>query len=371
MEQTDYTMLAMLQNMTRQMQQPDVTAALQSNDSSSFQKLMRDRSQTTNDSSQSQQKTEAPSKEQPAANVKKTDDKDEQELAQELACAQLVAAEANPVVSIQTEEQQAVPVLEIASTPVTEELTDSAVQTLASSAAEETPLSVDEQPKEQTTAVQDTEIAAVSDETTEAPVQQTTDDKAQTNTQENDLASDTQEDTPEAKVTEAPAAQPQPVFQHVQTHMIKVGETAKADSTNDTTDVGQQIAEQITGALDNGDTKVQVQLSPRSLGDVTVEITQQKDGALHIVLTAENTHTRALLGQHTESLQGLLSGQTQKPVQVEVSRSQEQQQQSQSYDGKNGSQQNPQEQQHRQNKHNEDFLQQLRLGLIPFEVETT
>jgi flagellar hook-length control protein FliK len=256
-------------------------------------------------------------------------------------------------------------------TPVTAGLTETPVQTLTP----DTVLPEEEQPQE-TVTVTSTETVAVSNETTEAPVQQATDTKAPTNEEQTDLPTDTntqKDDTADITVTEAPAAEPQPIFHQVQSHMIKVGETAKSDASEEASDIGQQIADQLSGALEQGDTKVQVQLTPQSLGSVTVDVTQQKDGTLHIVLSAENSHTRALLGQHTEALQGLLSGQSQKPVQVEVSRSQEQQRQNQSYDGRNGnSQQNAQqEQQHRQNRHDEDFLQQLRLGLIPLDIEAS
>jgi flagellar hook-length control protein FliK len=132
--------------------------------------------------------------------------------------------------------------------------------------------------------------------------------------------------------------------------------------------VEQQVVKQVTESLSQGETKVEIQLSPSSLGKVTVEMTQQKDGTLHIALSAENTHTKALLEQHTGNLQTLVGNQTQKPVQVEVSQRQDSQHNLQD-DGQNG-QSGYQQQERRQQKQNsEDFLQKLRLGLLPLDVE--
>ena len=75
--------------------------------------------------------------------------------------------------------------------------------------------------------------------------------------------------------------------------------------------------------------------------------------------------------RHSSDLQGLLSSRTQQNVQVEVQRQQESQQgQNQHpYDGHNGHAQEQSGQQHqrRQERSSQDFIQQLRLGLIPME----
>jgi flagellar hook-length control protein FliK len=115
---------------------------------------------------------------------------------------------------------------------------------------------------------------------------------------------------------------------------------------------------------------VEIKLSPSSLGNVTVEVTAQADGTLHIALSAENIHTKALLEQHTANLESLVSAQTQRSVQVEVSQRQEEQSslQQDGRNGQNGYQQQQQHQQHQQDS--EDFLQKLRLGLLPLSAET-
>jgi flagellar hook-length control protein FliK len=156
--------------------------------------------------------------------------------------------------------------------------------------------------------------------------------------------------------------------------MIKVAEAPAPESTEETAPVEKQITDQLTQALEQGESKVEVQLTPASLGNVTVEVTQQKNGALSVVLTAENDHTRTLLQQHMGNLQELLGSQGQKEVQVEVSRQQESQQQNNAaYDGRNGGQNGQQQEQRQQNHQQQDqnFLQQLRLGLIPLDAEAS
>jgi flagellar hook-length control protein FliK len=155
--------------------------------------------------------------------------------------------------------------------------------------------------------------------------------------------------------------------------MIKVGEAPAAEDTEQVPDLEQQIMEPLTEALSHGETKVEIQLSPRSLGNVTVEVTQQQSGALSVVLTAENNHTRDLLKQHIGGLQELLSGQNQRGVQVEVTRPQQTQHETPNYDGRNGHE-NGGQQEHRQkqSQHNtQDFMEQLRLGLIPLDMQTS
>ena len=74
--------------------------------------------------------------------------------------------------------------------------------------------------------------------------------------------------------------------------------------------------------------------------------------------------------RHAGELQGMLNDRTQQSVEVSVQRQQESQQnqnQQHSYDGHNGHAQDGQERRRQQREHTspEDFMQQLRLGLIP------
>jgi flagellar hook-length control protein FliK len=188
-----------------------------------------------------------------------------------------------------------------------------------------------------------------------------------------DLPQQSREDDGKVRVTDVQTDEPQPLFTTVEDHMIKVGDTAKTlpgEQTVDAQDVNDQVAQSVTKALDQGETKVELQLQPESLGKVTVEVTEQKDGSLQVVLTAENSHTRQILGQHMDGLRDLLAGQSQKPVEIQVPRQENGGDKDAAYDGRHGGQQREQEEQRRQQEKQsgDDFLQQLRLGLIPISV---
>lgn len=161
------------------------------------------------------------------------------------------------------------------------------------------------------------------------------------------------------------------VFRDVREVPVKVGEPAAAEQTTQAQPVETQVAEKLTEALKSGETRVEIQLTPENLGKVSVEVTMQEDGTLHVALHAENMQTRSLLERDATGLQTLLARNTQQEVQVEVSRQQESQRQN-FYDGHQGQEhQNPQQQRrNRQSRESaEDFLHQLRLGLIPAEAE--
>ena len=170
------------------------------------------------------------------------------------------------------------------------------------------------------------------------------------------------QDTPQEGMAEAP------VFQDVREIPVKVGEPAQAEETREVP-VEDQLGPKIAEALEQGDTRVEIQLTPENLGKVTVEVTLHEDGALHIALHAESSQTRGLLERSTDNLVAMLGRDTRQEVQVEVPRQQESQQQN-FYDQQQGREQQQQQQQHRQERQSgEDFLHQLRLGLVPGDGE--
>lgn len=182
-------------------------------------------------------------------------------------------------------------------------------------------------------------------------------------------------DDPQAEVIDVEQA-PQQLFRDVEAAPVKVGEAYDVRQTEGA-DVAQQIDAQLAQALQKGESVVRVQLTPENLGEVTVEIRQSVDGILHVALNAHSPETRSLLERHAGELQGLLSSRGQQEVQVDVQRGQESQQNQnqqhqQNYDGHNGHAQDGQEQERRQRREHtssQDFLQQLRLGLIPTDGE--
>lgn len=166
---------------------------------------------------------------------------------------------------------------------------------------------------------------------------------------------------------------PRQLFRDVEAAPVKVGETYDAQQAQEP-NVAKQIDTQLAQALQKGESMVRIQLNPERLGSVTVEITRSAEGILHVALSAHSAETRGLLERHAGDLQGMLSSRGQE-VQVDVQRQQESQQgqnqQHQNYDGHNGHAQDGQErrQQRREHTSTQDFMQQLRLGLIPADGE--
>ena len=173
----------------------------------------------------------------------------------------------------------------------------------------------------------------------------------------------------EMEVTDAQQT-PQPLFHDVKAAPVKVGEVYDATKTEETNvNVAKQVDNGVAQALAKGESVVRIQLNPENLGSVTVEITRSAEGIIRVALNAHSGETRSLLERHAGELQGLLSSRTQQSVEVNVQRQQESQQnQNHNYDGHNGHAQDGEQRQRRQQQEQSDsvdFIQQLRLGLIP------
>lgn len=164
----------------------------------------------------------------------------------------------------------------------------------------------------------------------------------------------------------------QRVFRDVEAVPVKVGEAESAEPANEA-DVVRQVDVLVSQAIQNGESTVTVRLNPENLGEVTVEVSMKADGVLNVAISARNDDTRALLERHAANLQEMVSSRTQQSVEVNVQRQQESQQNQnqQNYDGHNGHAQDGQERRQRRQQHTspEDFMQQLRLGLIPTDGE--
>jgi flagellar hook-length control protein FliK len=372
MERTDYTLLALTQTMTQTRQ--TTGNAGKSEKDGQFQGLMdKKKEMPRNDTTTETGKTDNGTSKAQTKPEKQDEEEKTDPMTMELAYAQMMKPDVVPtevqnpqgleaVVPITVEE----PSVAAVDTAV-EEISDAA-DIPAQEVQPELPETVEQAPEMET--------AAVSSEPTVEPVPvQTEEPETQDGqSQQNDLPSEAQDEDTHIEVKEAPEAPAQPVFRDVEPVMIKVGEAPPAEDAQQVPDLDQQVMEPLSKALSEGETKVEIQLSPRSLGNVTVELTQKQDGALNVVLTAENGHTRDLLKQHIGSLQDLLGGESQRTVQVEVTRPQQTQHEAPNYDGRNGHEQGGQQEQ-RQQRHtqqnSQDFLQQLRLGLIPLEVQAS
>lgn len=160
----------------------------------------------------------------------------------------------------------------------------------------------------------------------------------------------------------------QPLFDRTEHMPVKVGEAGTLDATEP--DFAPRLAKAITEAEQEGARHVELKLAPEHLGKLSVELTQGKDGVLHIVFHAENEQAMKLLQEHSATLVSMLHGSHSGEIQVEVPRPQQGEQPWQQPEQQPGQQhgRNPQEQ-GRRRQSTEDFLQQLRLGLLGVEAE--
>ena len=160
----------------------------------------------------------------------------------------------------------------------------------------------------------------------------------------------------------------QPLFDRTEHMPVKVGEADTLDATEP--DFAPRLAKAITEAEQEGARHVELKLAPEHLGKLSVELTQGKDGVLHIVFHAENEQAMKLLQEHSATLVSMLHGSHSGEIRVEVPRPQQGEQPWQQPEQQPGQQhgRNPQEQ-GRQRQSTEDFLQQLRLGLLGVEAE--
>lgn len=176
-----------------------------------------------------------------------------------------------------------------------------------------------------------------------------------------------QDDTEILSAQEAPET---PLFRNVEHTPVKVAEPQQVDTQQPDMDV--QLTQKIQQALDQGAQRVEIQLTPENLGTLTIQMTRNVDGSLQVVLHTASEKAMSLLSQHAEQMSILLQGGGQQ-VQLEVRQndgSQQAQQQDQQHqqqqtdaDGRNQNQQRQPKHQE-QHRNSQDFMQQMRLGLI-------
>ncbi len=157
-----------------------------------------------------------------------------------------------------------------------------------------------------------------------------------------------------------------PLFQSVEHTPMKVGQAPVADTQ--APDFEAQLVKQMNLQLSEGTQKVVIRLAPESLGHVTVEMTRSQDGALQVVLHASNSRAASLLTDHANNLAALLRGSNPAPVQVEVQQPNNSQYHEQGEQQGRGHHGQGQQQQQSGKQQQEDFMAQLRLGMIPMDV---
>lgn len=347
MEQMQMTMLSMLQTVAAP-QSNKTSESVKTDNGEDFRSMMEKQSK--------QPETEECVKEK--AELPKEDELDEGAM-QELAAMQLFVADTMQIVTVENEEA----VMAVENVLIAEETVAMPQQIVAETA--EMPVNVMESGAEQIAA----EVVETAVEEPRAEVEAVNADavpevKIAEQSANSDGAAQSGADTEQGEeffVEEAEVTMgEQKVFREVETAPIKVSETAGAAET--VASVETQISDKLNETLANGETRVELQLNPDHLGKITIELTKSSDGALHVSLFAENSETRLMLERDMGGLQSLLHQNVREDVQVEVSH-QSEAQQHESYDG-HQRQSREQEQKH-ERQQSEDFLNQLRLGLIP------
>ena len=176
-------------------------------------------------------------------------------------------------------------------------------------------------------------------------------------------------ETEEVRTDDARSAQEAPLFEHVDAPVVKVAEASRPialESANGVEELGEELGGILVNSADAN--RVEITLTPEHLGKLTIEISRGENGALSVVLHASTERAANLLERGMGSLQSLLAANAKNNVQVEVRPAGESQQQFLNPNDQNGQDREQQQQQHggrRQEQQSaQDFLQQLRLGLV-------
>ena len=222
---------------------------------------------------------------------------------------------------------------------------------------------VTEQPAEQTVELPVEEAAVpveIAPQQTQNGTQQETENSAP---QEGQIRAQREDDpAPENVRMEAP------LFGNVSAAPVKVATPQAEPLALEEPNAAEDLAGRIEDLLGDGiDSRVEFTLVPESLGKITVQITHGVDGTLHVLLNVSTERAAAMLERHTGSLQDLLAANGRTQTHVEVRGNEESQRQFFNPNGENnqGRQQQQGQQRHQQHEHRtQDFVQQLRLGLL-------
>lgn len=251
------------------------------------------------------------------------------------------------------------------------------VQTQAETVLPQAQTQVQEQPQQavQTTQAQpQTQAPAAQGEAAQAVQPQTVETAAPAESQ-----NQTQQDLPQ-DLTQSAAPQSEteslqdvtvehfqiPLFREVESTPIRVGDGEAVDMTAPTQEVDRSLGDLLKNAVDQGEQRLEIKLSPANLGSVTAEFIRSPEGVLHVVLHAETEQTAKLLSDHASTLGIILQDSTRGEVRVQVAQPQENQSAWQHPDQEGGQQQQQQrsQQQNTSRQEGESFLHQLRLGLV-------
>ena len=232
------------------------------------------------------------------------------------------------------------------------------------------------------------ELAEAETETVEVPVEQTADVTRTVRTDAQPAAQETRAEIETPRITDVDASeetsdednaetaqtmQEAPLFEHVEAPVVKVAEVSRPiplEAENGVEQLGNELNLVVNSADAN---RIEVTLTPENLGKLTVEITRGSDGTLSVVLHTTTERAANLLDRGADGLRQMLAANSEREVQVQVRGSEETQQQFLNPDGQNDQENRQQQQQNRrrdEQRNTQDFLQQLRLGLVDVDDQT-
>lgn len=179
------------------------------------------------------------------------------------------------------------------------------------------------------------------------------------------------EEPAEENADEALAAQEAPLFERVEAPVVKVAEASRPIPL-EAEDGVEQLGNELGGIVVNdvSANRIEVTLTPENLGKLTVEVTREADGTLNVVLHATSERAANLLEKGMDGLRQALAVNSGREAQIEVRGSEETQEQFLNPNGQNEQNRQQQQQQSRrqsEQRNAQDFLQQLRLGLVDVE----
>ena len=167
-----------------------------------------------------------------------------------------------------------------------------------------------------------------------------------------------------------------PVFGYMDAEPVKVATVQEKPVELEAPDGLEQLRGRVEEFLTDaeGNSYVELTLSPPELGKITVSLTQAADGALHVQLSATTVRAAELLERNTSGLQQLLASTSRPQVKVEMTETQNNPYIFINPNQDNGQnqqrqQQNQQKRERERGEHEDsDFIHQLRLGLVGIGV---
>lgn len=356
-----------------QLSQSGQTAAAQDQQGTSFQDLLEQRREDLTQTGKTEVDNSQPEdKEVPVAG---TEPDQEQQTPNLEAVAAAVAPMAMPNIVIPAEQEAAAPVVEAVVLDAPQTMSLPVGQQVQAEQAPVAETGVPQMSQPQQPLQTDGSVPQVQPTAHEVPAAEVpkVSDNTQNTAQENltqDLTQPKASQNPNQELENVVVEHVQtPLFQGAEAVPVRVGD-AQVDMTAPTQEVEKSLANVLKSALDQGDQRLEIKLSPANLGTVVAEFTRTPQGVLHVVLHAETEQTAKLLGDHASSLGLLLQDSNRGEVRVEVPQPQQGQQlwQQNEENSQRQQQQQQQQQQHTPRQESETFLHQLRLGLVGMDA---